>query len=488
LIFLYNYLYKKAVLIQPTPTTDQPEVPLVEEIPVDTLGIQAVNSAPIQLNPLGQLQTKLFPSWFRTLITDRELMAIAVIYFVQGAMGLAQLSISFFLKDELRLGPAEVAALVGIAMLPWTIKPFYGLISDSFPIFGYRRRPYLVISSLLSASAWLVMAFLVKTPLLATVAIAMTSLAVACSDAITDAVVVQRARTESAGDAGSLQAFSWAATSVGMIASAYLGGFLLERLGARTVFEITATLPLLITLAAFSISELPACALPAPNEPPASAWRQQLAQLRKAFTSKRILLPAAFIFLWQATPTADSAFFFFTTNELHFNPEFLGKVQLISSIAGLFGVWLFQRFLRNVPMRRIFLWTTLISTLLGLTSLLLVTHLNREWGIDDRWFSIGDSLILTVAGRIAFMPVLVLAARLCPEGVEATLFASLMSIFNLAGLCSYQLGALLTHFLGITEVNFQNLGLLIVITNLTTLLPLPLLSWLPADKAVGIAE
>jgi folate/biopterin transporter len=286
--------------------------------------------------------------------------------------------------------------------------------------------------------------------------------------------VVQRARQESLADAGSLQSFSWAATSTGGIMAAYLGGLLLEKLGSHSVFAITATLPLLITLAAFAILENPTQT--------ASKWQQQLGQLRQAFTSKQILLPAAFIFLWQATPTADSAFFFFTTNELHFNPEFLGRVQLISSIAGLFGVWLFQRYLKNVPMRRIFLWTTLISTLLGLSSLLLVTHANRQLGIDDRWFSMGDSVILTVAGRIAFMPVLVLAARLCPPGIEATLFASLMSIFNLAGLCSFQLGALLTHFLQITESNFDNLWIMILITNISTLLPLPLIGWLPESQ------
>jgi len=429
----------------------------------------------LEVNSNAEAQVKknsFFGLHLSSLLVDRELIAIAIIYFVQGAMSLAQLSISFFLKDELSLSPAEVASLVGIAMLPWTIKPFYGLVSDSLPIFGYRRRPYLVISSLLSASAWLGMAFWVKTPLMATVAIALTSLAVACSDAITDAVVVQRARQESATEAGSLQAFSWAATSVGGIMAAYLGGLLLEKLGSHSVFAITATLPLLITLAAFAILESPAETSP--------KWQQQLVQLRQAFTSKQILLPAAFIFLWQATPTADSAFFFFTTNELHFNPEFLGRVQLISSIAGLFGVWLFQRFLKNVPMRQIFIWTTLISTLLGLTSLLLVTHTNRQLGIDDRWFSMGDNVILTIAGRIAFMPVLVLAARLCPPGIEATLFASLMSIFNLAGLCSYQLGGLLTHFLQITESNFDNLWLMILITNLSTLLPLPLIGWLPS--------
>jgi len=42
--------------------------------------------------------------------------------------------------------------------------------------------------------------------------------------------------------------------------------------------------------------------------------------------------------------------------------------------------------------------------------LLLVTHSNRALGIDDHWFSLGDSLVLTVMGQIAYMPVLVLAA------------------------------------------------------------------------------
>jgi len=110
--------------------------------------------------------------------------------------------------------------------------------------------------------------------------------------------------------------------------------------------------------------------------------------------------------------------------------------------------------------------------------LVLVTHANRTLGIDDHWFSIGDSLILTVMGEIAFMPVLVLAVRLCPPGVEATLFALIMSVRNLAGFVSYELGAVLTHWLGITETNFNPMWLLVIITNLSKLLPLLFLNWL----------
>lgn len=86
---------------------------------------------------------------------------------------------------------------------------------------------------------------------------------------------------------------------------------------------------------------------------------------------------------------------------------------------------------------------------------------------------------MTVAGQIAFLPILVLSARLCPKGIEATFFALLMSIINLSSLLSHELGALLTHWLGVTETNFDNLWLLVVMTNLSTLLPLLLIGWLP---------
>ncbi len=416
---------------------------------------------------------KLRPVW------DWELAAIALIYFVQGALGLAHLAISFFLKDELGLSPAQTASLVGIAMLPWTVKPLYGLISDALPLWGYRRRPYLILSSVLGAGAWWSLAYWVHSPEMAAVAIASGSLGIACADAIIDALIVQRAREEAEGDAGALQSFGWACVSVGAIASSWLSGYLLEHLGARNVFGITGFLPMLVGIAAWAIADPP---LPASQ----SLWQTlkvNLGQIKQAVTNRQILLPAGFVFLWQATPSADTAFFYFTTNELGFNPEFLGSVRLGTSIAGLFGVWLFQRYLRHIPLRQIFFWSTIIATLLGLTSLVLVNHWNRALGISDRWFSLGDSLILTVAGRIAFMPVLVLAARLCPKGIEATLFALLMSVINISSLVSAQLGAGLTYLLGVTETNFANLWLLLLITNLSSLLPLPLLHWLsPAEQ------
>jgi folate/biopterin transporter len=403
-----------------------------------------------------------------------ELIAILMVYFVQGILGLARLAVSFFLKDELHLGPAEVAALAGIAGLPWMVKPAFGFLSDGLPIFGYRRRPYLILSGLLGTTAWIAMATVVHSAWAATIAMLFSSLSVAVSDVIVDSIVVERARQEDAGDAGSLQSICWGASAIGGLITAYFSGMLLEKFTTQTVFGITAAFPLIVSLVAWLIAES--------KVEKRSDWgaiATQIKQLKAAVTQKRIWLPTAFLFIWQATPTADSAFFYFYTNELGFPPEFLGRVRLITSIASLVGIWLFQRFFKAVSFRTIFAWTTVFSTILGLSMLLLVTHTNRVIGIDDRWFSLGDSLVLTVMGQIAFMPVLVLAARLCPPGVEATLFALLMSVVNLSGFVSYELGAGLTHVLGITESNFDKLWVMVLITNVSTLLPLPFLGWLP---------
>lgn len=404
-----------------------------------------------------------------------ELIAILLVYFVQGMERLARLAVSFFLKDELGLSPAQVSLLMGIAVLPWTIKPLFGFISDGLPIFGYRRRPYIVISGLIGVAGWVSLATVVHSTWAATVAIVLTSLSVAVSDVILDSLVVERARAESVSDTGSLQSLCWAASSLGSLITAYFSGFLVEHFSNRAVFAMTASFPLIISLAAWLIAESPVS-----DRPDLSTIKNQIKQLRQAVSQKVIWLPAAFIFLMQATPTSNSAFFFFTTNELGFPPEFLGRVHLVTSVASLVGVWLFQRYFKTIPFRTIFGWTTVLSTILGLTTLLLVTHTNRALGIDDRWFSMGDSLILSVMGRIAWMPLMVLAARLCPLGVEATLFALLMSSINLAGLVAHGLEAVLTQWLGVTQSNFDNLWLLILIANLSNLLPLLFLGWLPA--------
>ena len=426
-----------------------------------------------------------------------ELVAILTVYFVQGALGLSRLALSFFMKDQLHLSPADVSALGGITTLPWVIKPLYGFLSDGVPILGYRRRSYLMLAGMVGCLSWLSLgmglAASYSTVLLATT---LGSASVAMSDVVVDSIVVERSRVlpsagKGQGEAdddskgGDLQSMCWSAASVGGILSAYFSGSLLTTTTPQVVFLITAAFPLLVSLSGLLISEQPAGSGVGDADARFGGVRAQLDDLIKTVKNPAIYLPALFVFFWQATPSADSALFYFSTNSLGFGPEFLGQVRLVGSLASLGGVLTYRYLLKDKPIKDIIWWTTLLSVPLGLTQALLTSHVNRDLGIPDKLFALTDTVVLSVLGQIAFMPTLVLAAKLCPPGAEGTLFATLMSIFNLSHTVSSELGAGLTSMLHVTESNFDNLTLLVVLCSVSSALPLLAIGLLDSAGGAG---
>lgn len=436
-----------------------------------------------------------------------ETLAIVTIYFVEGALGLARLAQSYLLKDELHLGPAELSALTGLFVLPWTIKPLYGFLSDGFPLLGYKRKSYLIAAGLLGGLSYTALGYggLWDGTLLppeavvpATVAALMVSSAcIAFSDVVADGIVVTRTRqSNDPAVAGGLQSLCWGAAAVGGLLSAYFSGSLLEVMSVRSIFGITAVLPFLVALISLGVDERPVVAVASAGSADDDDSRnsamdgvkEQVSTLWEALRQPSIWRPALFLFLWQSTPTTDGAFFYFMTNDLNFGPEFLGRVRLVSAGAGLFGVWLYNQYLKGVRIKDILYWSTIASFPLGMLPVLLITHANRELGIPDDMLIYGDDVALAALGQLAFIPTLVLAARLCPPGVEAVLFATLMSINNGAGTVGTEIGALLTKWAGITDSNFDNLAWLTTFCNVSSLWPLLLIGLLDGAGDVSEAE
>lgn len=81
--------------------------------------------------------------------------------------------------------------------------------------------------------------------------------------------------------------------------------------------------------------------------------------------------------------------------------------------------------------------------------------------------------------RIKWLPLLVLAAKICPPGIEGTFFAFLMSVDNMGLLSSAWAGGVLLKVLGVKRSNFRYLWLAFVIRNLMRLLPLLFLHFIP---------
>jgi hypothetical protein len=115
----------------------------------------------------------------------------------------------------------------------------------------------------------------------------------------------------------------------------------------------------------------------------------------------------------------------------------------------------------------------------------LVTRANAAWGVPDAAFATGDDVALSIVGQVAQMPLLVLAAKLCPPGIEAALYASFVSVMNFSGVVSGWTGALATHAWGVTKDDFTHLEALILTCAATSLLPLAFVWLLPRG---GVAD
>lgn len=61
------------------------------------------------------------------------------------------------LKDEYGLSPAMMGLYLSYTTLPWMIKPFWGIITDSKPLLGYRRKSYIILFGILDALGWIMM-------------------------------------------------------------------------------------------------------------------------------------------------------------------------------------------------------------------------------------------------------------------------------------------------------------------------------------------
>ena len=508
-------LFERRPRSSPTPLESDVEVSKVDWVVPPSIDTQQIYGVAL-LDDQGYDKAKekqskgdgdLLKTIFLGIDPTPDIIAISAIYFVEGALGLARLAQTFLLKDELHLGPAEMSATMGILALPWTIKPLYGFLSDGFPIFGYRRRSYLILAGAVGFLSYSSLAWGFggggggSGPDIAPNSMALTSTivslllssgAIALADVVADGIVVEKTRdAASNGDdpaiAVGLQSLCWGSAAIGGLISAYISGSLLETMSPREVFGITSFLPLAVGGMSFLIEEEPVNSgsdeyeeieNPFPYDgvvnanDPILSIQEQASSLWAALRQPSIYKPILFIFLWQATPTSEGAMLYFLTDDIGFGPEFLGRVRLVTAASSLLGVWLYNQYLRRVAIKDVLLWTSLISVPLGLTQLILISHYNRELGIPDGAFVFGDDVVLSILGQIAFLPTLVLAAKLCPPGVEAVLFATLMSIYNGASTVGTEVGAALTKILGVTENDFSNLALLTIICNVSSLFPL----------------
>jgi folate/biopterin transporter len=461
---------------------------------------------------------------------DVNYLVIVLVALSQGITGLSDLAISYLYKDDLKLEPAEVSRINSLATLPWIVKPIYGLISDSFPIFNFRRKPYLFIFGLISIVCWVLMAEWVDNVNKVVMIIMINQVSIAFCNVIGEALVVETSQKQRDldPDAGAKNvSMYFMIKSFGSLLTAFSSGALLEYMDKRKIFLITACFPCTIVISSLllrekkvnsedncnenqdfghepeeiqifyqnnrtpsdndrnnnsdnyetinistrTISSETEIINKSNNKPP--KFKEQINLFYSFLLQDKIYKPVIFIFLFMVTPSYGDPLFYFYTNVLNFSPIVMGRLKLIYGIASVSGIFLYNRILKNVGFKTIVFSTTILYIFFNLLTIMVVMRINQMFGIPDFWFCMTADALTTALGEINTMPLLVLACNICPKNIEGTLYAFLMSVVNLGSLFSNQLGAALTSSLGITNNRFENLPTLILIVNIVLILPMP---------------
>ncbi|PFH35954.1 putative integral membrane protein [Besnoitia besnoiti] len=402
----------------------------------------------------------------------------SLIAMLQGVEVLCNLAILYLYKDDFKLDPAVMGVVMGALKVPWTVKPVWAMLSDNLPLFGYRRKSYIFLGSFFCVCGTVGMGLIGCTNIwLATSFLFLYFVGSAMCNVIGEALVVEAGRKDASeeGTAKTVSAF-FAFRKLSFAIMSYLSGLLLDYMDKRYVFLLATALPLAVFLANFFLVEPFTEVLP---------LREQLRRLMRVVRRPALLHSTLFIFIMMSTPSAGSIMFFFMTNELKFGPELLGRMALFQSIASLVGILTYMWFFSTTSLRKLLLVSTIVVTPFCLLPIVVVQRWNVLIGIPDTAFVVTDTVLMEFVGEFQAMPILVLAARLCPPGLESTIYSFLLSAYNLGLGLGSLISAGLTAAYGISATNFTNLSSLIVVCAATNLIPL-LLIWMVPDRIPAI--
>lgn len=177
------------------------------------------------------------------------------LYFVQGAiMGFFTALNAIYLLS-FNVSMSQIGIMGMIAMIPFVIKIFLGMLSDKVNLFGAGyRKPYIIIGLLIQAICLIFVGYINpgETFWLYALTAFLTMLGMALYDTTTDGLALD---TTSKEEEGTIQGIMVGARALGVVAIASVIGILAESTSWLTVFWFLAAVTLIPFLLIFFVTE-----------------------------------------------------------------------------------------------------------------------------------------------------------------------------------------------------------------------------------------
>lgn len=362
-----------------------------------------------------------------------------LVYFAQAIsqhIGLIYQPVQFYCKEVLGYNLAQTNQYLTILGIPWLIKPLYGLVSDFIPLFGYRRKTWLLSTNALAAGGFLWLTQL-SNPASMLTALLLTAFGTAATDVIIDAVMVESGKQT--GLSAKFQSLQWVCYCTAAVGSALLGGALCALLAPASSLHVAAGLalvaPLVVATASWWVvkEERSTVNLAQFKATSGSLWQ--------SLTSRVMWGVVAFLALFSFNPNLGDPWYYHQVNTLHFPQGFIGILRSLEAVGKLIGALLFSGYLMNKPIG-FQLRASIASGVAATLGYLLLSEPSQHAQV----IALVLSVVMGTATMVATLSTVILAARFCPALTEGFTFAALMSVINASMLLSWFAGSQLsTH-------------------------------------------
>ena len=175
---------------------------------------------------------------------NRNKISFILISFYIGISYVSELAINYFLKDTFNISPSKLTNILSLAKIPWIIKPLFGLITDFFPIFGYRRKYYILICAILISVSLINLAFFTSTLLQVKLNLLLYNSSVSFISILGQTLIVELIQEDPKNS--SLVTVDYLVASIGYLISSFLQGLLVEKFSIKFVFQFSAILPIFL--------------------------------------------------------------------------------------------------------------------------------------------------------------------------------------------------------------------------------------------------
>jgi MFS family permease len=326
---------------------------------------------------------------------------------------IGRLPLRLFLKDTLHMNAQAVAAFAFVTTFAWNVKPIAGLLSDAFPLFGTRRRHYMMLAAVLGALCWIAMALVPGTFGWLVAAAFGANAALVLGSTVMGGLMVEAGQKY--GISGRVTSIRQGVQSAVSVGNGLMGGYL-----ATMAFGWTAGIAaaLLIVLAVTTYFDL--------TEPPHAEWNRDVlhrtaGQLRTLMRSWTLWAAGIFLALVYVSPGFSTPLLYMQTDVYKFSSPYVGLMETIEGAAGLGGAAIYALLCRRFTLRQL-----LVA---GITVNAVGTLLYLAYGYRQAPLIHGVGGFIAMWSELALMD---LAVRATPRGCESLGFALMMSARNLA--------------------------------------------------------